>query len=84
MKNYTRDLCQAADIKKATSVNLTAMAERCSVLEDRVYALLDRLSAEDRALLQDYIESRNDLEQASIQAALRWGMQHPNTTPVFI
>ena len=77
IKNYLYDLCHAADIEKATDLDLLALAEECAVLEERVYAMLDRLSPGDRELLQDYLDTRNDLEQASLRAALRWGMQHP-------
>ena len=58
-------------------LDLLALAEECAVLEERVYAMLDRLSPGDRELLQDYLDTRNDLEQASLRAALRWGMPHP-------
>ena len=77
MQNYMRDLCNAADINKASDLNLLALAEQCAFLEDQVYALSERLSMDDQALLCNYIDARNDLECESVRAALRWGMQHP-------
>ena len=77
MQNYLKDLCNGVDIDKATNLDLLALAEQCAVLEERVYAIADRLRAEDRQILLDYIDSRNDLEYEALQAALRWGMQHP-------
>ncbi len=77
MQNYLKDLCNGADIGKATDLDLLALAEQCAVLEERVYAIADQLSVEDRQILLDYIDARNDLECESLQAALRWGMQHP-------
>ena len=77
MKRYLKDLCDAVDIDKATDLDLLALSETCAVLEERVYSMLDRLSPADQALLKDYIDRRNDLECASMNAALRWGMQHP-------
>lgn len=60
-----------------TDLDLLALSEQCAILEDRVYAMLDRLSYGDQALLRDYIDTRNDLECESLKAALRWGMHHP-------
>lgn len=77
MENYMKDLCNAVDIDKMTDLNLQALAEQCAILEGRVYDMLDRLSASDRYLLQDYMDARNDLECEALKAALRWGMHHP-------
>lgn len=43
MKNYLEDLCNAVDIDKVTDLDLLALSEQCAVLEERVYAILDRL-----------------------------------------
>ena len=77
MKNYLEDLCNAVDIDKVTDLDLLALSEQCAVLEERVYAILDRLSPRDQELLKDYINTRNDLECEALKAALRWGMHHP-------
>ena len=77
MQNYLKDLCNAVDIEKAAELDLLALSEQCAALEERVYALADRLTKADRQILQDYIDTRNDLECEALRAALRWGMQHP-------
>ena len=77
MQNYLKDLCNAVDIEKAADLDLLALSEQCAVLEEQVYALAARLPKADRHLLQNYIDSRNDLECEALKAALRWGMQHP-------
>lgn len=77
MKRYLRDLCDGVDIDKVTSLDLLALSEECTALEERVYGMLDRLSPADRKVLKDYIDTRNDLECEALRAALRWGMQHP-------
>lgn len=77
MKNYLNDLCNAVDIDNVADLDLLALSEQCAALEERVYAMLERLSARDRELLKDYIDTRNDLECESLKAALRWGMAHP-------
>ena len=74
IQNYLKDLCNAADIDKVTDLDLLVLAEQCATLEEQVYAMLDRLSATDRGILQEYINTRNDLECESLKAALRWGM----------
>ena len=76
MEDNLKDLCHAADIEKATDMDLLALSEQCAALEDRVYAMLVRLSPYDQEILRDYIQTRNDLECKSLQAALQWGMQH--------
>jgi len=75
MQNYLNDLCHAVDIDKVTDLDLLTLSEQCAVLEDRVYAIADRLSTKD----QHYIDTRNDLECEAIKAALRWGMRHPES-----
>ena len=77
IQNYIKDLCNAVDIDKMTGLDLLALSEQCDILEEQVYALLDRLPYNDREILQDYIDTRNDLECESLKAALRWGMHHP-------
>ena len=57
-------------------MDLLTLSEQCAVLEDRVYAILERLSDTDQEILKDYIDTRNDLECESLKAALRWGMAH--------
>lgn len=79
MQNYLKDLCHAVDMDKVTDLDLLALSEQCAVLEDRVYAIADRLSTEDQQVLKDYIDTRNDLECEAIKAALRWGMRHPKS-----
>ena len=79
MQNYLKDLCNAVDIEKAADLDLLALSEQCAVLEERIYALAAQLSKADHQLLQDYIDTRNDLECEALKTALRWGMQHPNT-----
>ena len=77
MKRYLEDLCQAVDIEKVMNLDLLALSEECAVLEERVYALADRLPLQERELLKDYIHTRNDLECEALNTALRWGMLHP-------
>lgn len=77
MKTYLKDLCNAVDIEKASDLDLLALSEQCAILEEQVYAMLDRLPVRNQELLRDYIDTRNDLECESLKAALRWGMHHP-------
>lgn len=76
MQDYLNDLCNAVDINKVSDLDLLALSEQCAILEERIYDMLDRLSEHDRALIRDYIDTRNDLECESLKAALRWGTPH--------
>ena len=76
MKRYLMDLCNAPDIDRVSDLDLLTLSEQCAILEERVYAMLSRLSAKDQALLRDYIDTRNDLECESLKAALRLGMHY--------
>lgn len=77
MKKYLKDLCNAVDIDKITDIDLLALSEQCAILEERIYAMLDRLPYKEQEILRDYIDTRNDLECESLKAALRWGLHHP-------
>ena len=64
------------NIGKYENVHLQTLSECCVVLEERVYALARALPEEDRSVIVDYINARNDLEVEMFKTALRWGKEH--------
>ena len=70
------DLYQLPDIDQYQNVDLQVLSETCATLEERVYEIAAGLSAEKRAIIEDYISTRNDLEVETFRTALRWGKVH--------
>ena len=62
-----------------TTLDLLTLSEQCTILEDRIYAMLDRLSTKEQEIVKDYINTRNDLEWEARNAAL--GNAAPQITP---
>lgn len=78
MQDWCKDLYNAVDVEKFQDVHLQAMWEECASLEEKVYAVLDKLSTEDRQIVELYIDMRNDLEYESVKTALRWAKNSVN------
>ncbi len=52
-------------------IYLQDLAAYCACLEDRVRSLADSLPSEDRALLESYLDLRDELEFQSVKRALK-------------
>ena len=76
MENGITDLYQLPNITEYEDVHLLTLWENCVSLEEQLEAVKDRMSDYDRQLLECYINMRNDLEQETVKAAIRWGKQH--------
>ena len=76
MEKNIMDLYRQPDIDEYQNLDLLALSEACAMLEERVYAIAEELPAEQRAVIEDYISTRNELELESFRAALRWGKVH--------
>ena len=63
-------------IAEYQNVDLLILSETCATLEEQVYAIAEGLSSEKRAIIEDYISTRNDLELETFRTALRWGKEH--------
>ncbi len=60
-------------------IYLQDLAAHCAHLENRVLGILDSLCPDDRAVIEDYIEARNELEYQSVKRALKIGKAHAQT-----
>ncbi len=54
-------------------IYLQDLAEQCAHLEDKILGIADSLSWDARAILEDYISTRNELEFQSVKRALKIG-----------
>jgi len=70
------NLYKLPDINKYEDVHLLALSEQCATLEERVLTLIKTLPKQDRLMIEDYIQTRNDLEFETFKTALRWGKTH--------
>lgn len=70
------DLYRVPGISQHEDIHLLTLSETCAVLEDKVYAIANKLSEKDKLIIHDYINTRNDLEFESIKTALRYGKRN--------
>lgn len=70
------ELYKQPNIEKYEDIHLQTLSEDCAVLEERVYALAKTLPEEKRRVIEEYINTRNDLEVETFKTALRWGKNH--------
>ncbi len=76
MNEMLEDFYRLPNIAKYENFCLQALSEQCNAYEEKVYALLPRLSQQDREVLETYILLRNDLEVETFKTALQWGKMH--------
>ena len=81
MEDWCKDLYNAVDVEKFQDVHLQTMWEHCVSLEEYIRDILEKLPAEDRDVIELYMDMRNELEYESVKTALRWAKQSVNRNP---
>lgn len=76
MEDRVTDLYRVPNVEQYEDTHLQTLWECCAEMEERVNTVLERLSVQDRQIIEAYIDMRNELEFQSIKTALRWGKQH--------
>lgn len=72
MDERLNDLFYAPRQYLPQDVYLQDLAEQCAHLEERVRVLAEKLSDDDRELLECYLDLRDELEYQSVKTALRF------------
>ena len=73
MQDILEDFFNLPNIHKYENICLLTLSEQCSAYEEKVFALLQHLSPQDKETIETYIALRNDLEIETFKTALRWG-----------
>lgn len=76
MDGQIADLYRLPDMEQYADLNLLALSENCSALEDQVCQIAKSLPDKQRQIIEAYISTRNDLEVETVKTALRWGKMH--------
>ena len=71
-----KDIYRLPDISEHEDLKLQTLMENCSVLEARLYEIVERLPEYERQIFEAYLDMRNDLEVETVKAALRLGKRH--------
>ena len=66
------DLYQIPQSSLPQDIYLMDLAEECAHMEERVRALMVKLPARERELLESYLDIRDELEFQSVKTALRF------------
>ena len=84
MNDPLLDFYKLPDISKFEDFHLMTLGEQCDVLEEKLRKIMVQLPENDRMIFEDYLNMRNDLEVATIRAAIRWGKAcRPNNMPLW-
>lgn len=76
MDQRLEGLYHIPNIADYEDVCLQTLRENCVVLEAQLVELSERLSEQDRQIIEAYLEVRDELEFQSVKTALRWGKRH--------
>ena len=76
MENEIIDLYRLPGIEKYEDIHLLTLSENCAMLEEQVLKLIQSLPKQSRLIVEEYIQTRNDLEFETFKTALRWGKTH--------
>ena len=76
MEDRCANFYQIPNIAEYEDVCLQTLRENCLMLEERLRDILEKLSDDDRQVMESYLDLRNELEFQSLKTALRWGKQH--------
>ena len=76
MDKSAQDLYQLENIGAYEDIHLLTLSEQCAVLEDRVRAIALTLPDRQRLIIEEYINTRDDLDTETVKTALRWGKKH--------
>lgn len=67
------DFYRIPNIQAHEDIDLLALSESCAALEERVCEVIKELPEHKRLIVEEYINTRNDLELETFKTALRWG-----------
>ena len=70
------DFYKLASIGNYEDFHLETLYETCAILEDQVFTIAKSLPSEQRMIIEEYINTRNDLDVGTLKAALRWGKKN--------
>ncbi len=76
MDERIKDLYAIPNITKYEDVCLQTLRENCIVLEERLRNMAERLSDNDRQIIEAYLDVRDELEFETVKTALRWGKRN--------
>ena len=76
MDGQIADLYRLPDMEQYADLNLLALSENCSALEEQVCQIANALPDKQRQIIEAYVSTRNDLEVETVKTALRWGKMH--------
>lgn len=78
MNDPLLDFYKLPDIAQFEDFHLMTLSEQCDVWEEKLRKIMLRLPPRDRIVFEEYLNMRNDLEVATIRAAIRWGKACPD------
>ena len=70
------DLYKLPNIHHFEDISLLTLSEHCAILEQRVLNIAQSLPPSDQQIIEDFIHTRDDLEEETVKTALRLGKRH--------
>ncbi len=76
MDDRITDLYRLPHIEEYEDVHLLTLWENCVSLEVQLESAKERMSGQDRQVLECYLAMRDDLEHETVKTAMRWSKQN--------
>ena len=73
MDSRLRDLYTIPNSVVEQDIYLLDLSEQCAVLEERVRSMMQTLPRDQRAVLEDYWQTRDELEFQTVKVAMQYG-----------
>ena len=77
MKDRLYDFYNALGIRQCADFSLLELREQCDALERQILEIANQLPSHNQAIIEAYIDLRNDLEVESVKTAIRLGRMYP-------
>ncbi len=82
MDSRLYDLYKLPQDLSEQEIYLQDLAYHCACLEEQVRRIMESLSAADCSVLEDYLDTRNELVFQSVKRALKIGKRHSQSYPI--
>lgn len=76
MDDRLKDLYQIPKQVLEQEIYIEDLAEQCSVYETRIRQIIEKLSTDDKEIVETYLDLRDELEIQTVKIAMRFAKGH--------
>lgn len=76
MDDRLKDLYHIPEQVVEQDIYIEELAEQCSVYETRIRRIIEKLSTDDKEIVETYLDLRDELEIHTVKIAMRFAKGH--------